>query len=192
MKRSCGKTATAVGGALVPRCHFGTFANWYTLVVSKARQAGLILEAIHGLRMIVGASLRARHLRTKPRTWPSPVWRPAMTAAKRSLVADDPDLVVVDFDLRDDGLQVGLPRLGVAGIELFSHELGEGGEPIRGDHRTRLGLGRDPIEGSLREIALRLECVDPFLQVSVKIDDAILDRAIEPIEFFVGDSEFGH
>ena len=38
----------------------GTFANWYTLVVSKARQAELILEEIHSLRMIVGASLRAR------------------------------------------------------------------------------------------------------------------------------------
>jgi hypothetical protein len=48
----------------VARCHFGTFANWYALVVSKARQAGLILEEVHSLRMIVGASLRARH--TKP------------------------------------------------------------------------------------------------------------------------------
>jgi len=56
-----GKTATAAWrGWLVPRCHFGTFANWYTLVVSKARQAGLILEEVHSLRMIVGASLRAR------------------------------------------------------------------------------------------------------------------------------------
>ena len=47
-------------GRPVPRCHFGTFANWYTLVVSKARQASLILEEVHSVRMIVGASLRAR------------------------------------------------------------------------------------------------------------------------------------
>jgi hypothetical protein len=54
---SCGHMHT-----LVPvRYHFGTFANWYTLVVSKARQAGLILEEVHSLRVIVGASLRARH-----------------------------------------------------------------------------------------------------------------------------------
>jgi hypothetical protein len=110
---------------------------------------------------------------------------------QRSLIADDPDLIVVDFNLRDDGLEVGLSRLGIAGIELFSHELGEGGEPIRGDHCTRVSLGGDPIKGSLCEIVLRLECVDPFFQLSVKIDDAILDRAIEPVEFFVGDSEFG-
>jgi hypothetical protein len=43
------------------RLALGTFANWYTLVVSKTRQAGLILEEVHSLRMIVGASLRARH-----------------------------------------------------------------------------------------------------------------------------------
>ena len=30
-------------------------------------------------------SLRARHLRTKPRTWPWPDWRPAITAAKVAL-----------------------------------------------------------------------------------------------------------
>src|ERR1700747_3598098 len=30
-------------------------------------------------------SLRARQLRTKPRTRPSPLWRPAMTAAKVAL-----------------------------------------------------------------------------------------------------------
>ena len=106
-------------------------------------------------------------------------------------ITDDPDLIVVDFNLRDDGLEVGLSRLGIAGIELISHELGESGEPIRGNHCTRLSLGRDPIKGSLCEIVLRLECVDPFFQLSVKIDDAILDRAIEPVEFFVGGSEFG-
>ena len=50
------------GAGWCPRCHFGTFANWYTLVVSKARQAGLILEEVHSLRMIVGDSLRARQL----------------------------------------------------------------------------------------------------------------------------------
>ena len=44
------------------RLALGTFANWYTLVVSKARQAGLILEEVHSLRMIVGASLRARQI----------------------------------------------------------------------------------------------------------------------------------
>ena len=48
-------------GRQVPRCHFGTFANWYISVVSKTRQAGLILEEVHSVRMIVGASLRARH-----------------------------------------------------------------------------------------------------------------------------------
>ena len=76
-----------------------------------------------------------------------------------SFIADDPDLIVVDFNLRDDGLEVGLSGLDIAGIELFSHE-GEGGEAIRGDHGTCVGLSRDPIEGSLCEIALRLECVD--------------------------------
>ena len=57
--------------------------------------------------------------------------------------------------------------------------------------RTRIGLDRNPIKGSLREIALRLECVDPFFQVSVKADDAILDRAIEPVELFVDGRELG-
>jgi hypothetical protein len=49
---------------LVPinsRCRFGTFANWYTLVVSNARQANQILQEVHSVRMIVAASLRARH-----------------------------------------------------------------------------------------------------------------------------------
>jgi hypothetical protein len=48
-----------------------------------------------------------------------------------SLVADDSNFVVVDFNLRDDRLEVGLSGLGIAGIELFSHELEERGEPIR-------------------------------------------------------------
>jgi hypothetical protein len=108
------------------------------------------------------------------------------------LVADDFDLVVADFNLRDDGLQVGLPGLSIAGIELFLHELREGSEAIRRDHRTRVSLDRNPIEGSLREIALHLEGIDPFFQLSVKIDDAILDRAIETVELFVGGSEFSH
>jgi hypothetical protein len=43
------------------RCHFGTFANWYTLVVSNARQASQFLQEVHSVRMIVAASLRARH-----------------------------------------------------------------------------------------------------------------------------------
>ena len=107
-----------------------------------------------------------------------------------SLVADDFDLVVVDLNLRDDGLQEGLPGLGIAGIKLFSHELREGSEAIRRDHCTRIGLDRNPIEGSLRDVALHLEGVDPFFQLSVKIDDAILDRPIEPFELFVGASEF--
>ena len=34
-----------------------------------------------------------------------------------------------------------------------------------------------------------LSAVNPFLQVGVKIDDAILDRAIEPIELFISDSQ---
>ena len=48
----------------------------------------------------------------------------------------------------------------------------------------------NPIKRGLREIALRLECRNPFLQVGVEIDDAILDRAIEPIELFISDSQF--
>ena len=53
------------GGALVPG-HFGTFANWYTLVVSNARQASRILQEVHSVRMIVGASLRAPQSTTIP------------------------------------------------------------------------------------------------------------------------------
>jgi hypothetical protein len=50
-------------------------------------------------------------------------------------------------------------------------------------------LDRNPIKGGLREVALRLECVDPFFQLSIRIDDAILDCAIELVEFFVSGSE---
>jgi hypothetical protein len=113
-------------------------------------------------------------------------------AGQDSLIADDSDLFVVDFNLRDDGLKVGFPRLRIAGSELISHELGEGGEPIRGDHCAGVGLSRDAIKGGLCEIALRLECFDAFFQLTIKIDDAILYRAIEPIKSFVGGSEFGH
>jgi hypothetical protein len=70
--------------------------------------------------------------------------------SQSGLVANDSDLVVVDLDLRDDGSEEGLSGLGIAGIELFSHELGEGCQAIRGDHRTRVGLNRDAIEGGLR------------------------------------------
>ena len=51
---------------------------------------------------------------------------------------------------------------------------------------TATGLGVN-----LCEVALCLECFDPFFQLSVKIDAAILDRTIEPVELFVGGSEFG-
>jgi hypothetical protein len=56
-----GTWAPRLFGAGKRRCHFGTFANWYTLVVSNARQACQILQEVHSARMIVGASLRARH-----------------------------------------------------------------------------------------------------------------------------------
>ena len=66
-----GKTATAAWGrpraygdhvGSVPvRCRFGTFANWYTLVVSNARQASKILQELQSVQVSVGASLRARH-----------------------------------------------------------------------------------------------------------------------------------
>jgi len=52
-------------------------------------------------------------------------------------------------------------------------------------------LDRDPIKRSLRKIALRFEHVDPFFQLSVKIDDAILNCTIEPVELFVGGRELG-
>ena len=99
---------------------------------------------------------------------------------QRRLIPDDPDLVVVDFNFRDDGLQERLPGLGIAGIKLFSYELREGFQAIGGYHRPRVGLDCDPIDGSLREFALRLECVDPFLQLGVKVDYSTLDRVIEP------------
>jgi hypothetical protein len=46
--------------------------------------------------------------------------------SQSSLVANDSDLVIVDFDLRDDRSEEGLSGRGIAGIELFSHEMGEG------------------------------------------------------------------
>src|ERR1700733_14017872 len=75
-------------------------------------------------------------------------------------------------------------------MEFFSHELREGGKLIRGFGCSRTGLSRDSIKGSQCEIALRFECVDPFLQVIIKIDDSILDRAIQPIEFVLSRGEF--
>ena len=68
---------------------------------------------------------------------------------------------------------------------------GEGGEAIRRDYCTRIGLDRNPIKRSLRKIALRFERVDPFFQLSIKIDDAILNCTIEPVELFVGGRELG-
>jgi hypothetical protein len=46
--------------------------------------------------------------------------------SQRSLVANDSDLVIVNLHLRDDRSEEGLPGRGIAGIELFSHEMGEG------------------------------------------------------------------
>ena len=110
---------------------------------------------------------------------------------QRGLVADYPELVVADFDLRDHRSQKGLPGLGIPSIKLFSHKLGEGCEAIWGDARTRIGLDHNPIKASAREIALRLECVDPLFQLSIKVNDAIFDRAIEPVELFVSGRELG-
>src|SRR5262249_29829794 len=57
--------------------------------------------------------------------------------SQSSLVANDSDLVIVDFDLRDDGSKEGLSGRGIAAIELFSHEMGEGRQAIWAAHRTR-------------------------------------------------------
>ena len=70
--------------------------------------------------------------------------------SQSSLVANDSDLVIVDFDLRDDRSEKGLSGRGIAGIELFSHEMGEGRQAIWGDHRTRARLNGDAIKGVLR------------------------------------------
>ena len=64
------ETATGVryAGAIAEeiRPHDGTIqlppvANWYRLLVSNAWQADQILEELQGVRVTVGASLRARH-----------------------------------------------------------------------------------------------------------------------------------
>jgi hypothetical protein len=52
---------------LLLRIRNGCVANWYTSVVSTARQASQILQELHSIQLTVGASLRARQLNQKLR-----------------------------------------------------------------------------------------------------------------------------
>ncbi len=64
------------------------------------------------------------------------VCRPATTAARVALSPRISHFVVIDFDLRDYGPEVGSPRLYVAGFQFIPHEAGEGFEAGGGNRRA--------------------------------------------------------
>jgi RND superfamily putative drug exporter len=70
------------------------------------------------------------------------------------------DFLVIDFDFCDHGSQIGLPGLCVAAVELFTHELGEGLNPFWSDVGALPGLGFNPINGRLDDVAFVLQGLD--------------------------------
>ena len=105
-------------------------------------------------------------------------------------VSEDCHFVVVDFDLRDYGPEVGSPRLYVAGFQFIPHEAAEGFEVGGGNRRACIQLDRNPIEGGLRDVPFGLECLDPLLQMDIQVDKPVLKCAIEPLQFFLLGGQF--
>ena len=67
----------------------------------------------------------------------------------------------------------------VAGVELFTHEPGEGLDAFGRDVGALAALGLDPVEGGLDNVSFVLQGLDAFFQIGVQIDHAIFDCAIE-------------
>jgi hypothetical protein len=72
--------------------------------------------------------------------------------------------------------------LGVAGSEFRAHELGEGLNPLRGQFDGVASLHIDALKRGLGDVALVLQALDALLQISVQIDDALLNGAVEAVE----------
>ena len=94
-------------------------------------------------------------------------------------VAVDADFSVIDLDFGDDGLQVGLARLDIGAVEALAHHCGQCGEPLRGDCGPCLCLDGEAIQGCFGDGPLGLECADPVLQLSIELDDTVLDGSVE-------------
>ena len=100
-------------------------------------------------------------------------------------ISYNPDVCVSNFDPRDHRLQVGFAELGIARFELIAHGAGEGVNDLGGQGHASSGLGGNPLQGCLGDIALVFENGNPIFQNVIEFNYAVFNGAVEPLQFFL-------
>ncbi|MEW6395664.1 MAG: hypothetical protein AB1582_14100 [Pseudomonadota bacterium] len=105
---------------------------------------------------------------------------------KDILAAQDPDGLVVDLDSVDDRMDVTLPGAGLRGIELLIHQTCERVDLSGIDNGCCTALGAGLVQRRFGAFPLGFESGGTFPQNVVEFDDAVLDRAVEPLQPVLG------
>ena len=80
---------------------------------------------------------------------------------------------------------MGLPGAHISSVEILPYQLRECLQPGWRDGSTGMRLSGHTIEGRPSDLPLLLQRLDPLPEVVVEVDDALLDRPIQPLETIV-------
>ncbi|WP_041367853.1 hypothetical protein [Methylocella silvestris] len=92
----------------------------------------------------------------------------------------DTDFRVVDFDLIDDGTDIGASERRFAFEDVRAHDLCKGRDLVFCDADIWTHLCNRPVERDLRNITFGLYCGDPLFERRIHwVGNAVLDCSIE-------------
>ena len=121
----------------------------------------------------------ARHLRTKPRTFPFSILFACNGGLQDILAANQPDGPVIHLDGVDDRAEVTHPGVDVRGIEFFVHQTRECVDLPGIDSGCGAALGACMVQRRFGAFPLGFQGGGSFLQDVVQFDDAVFDRAVK-------------